>query len=169
MRPKSEIYTPRASLKKNDRPLKSSRKRSQSIISNLVPCERRMWWWRLLTPLVRSIMRRGKARPGTNTRQFNKPISDWSSFRQVERRAWKFCNIARHFWCLSSGRRASWRTVACSKRSVSGERCEVKKAPLILLCTAPHYLNAWNRLMPISPLWSQIPNHLAIYFINWRV
>ena len=28
--------------------------------------------------------------------------------------------------------------VACSKRSDSGERCEVK--------IAPHYLNAWNRL-----------------------
>ena len=33
---------------------------------------------------------------------------------------------------------------ACSKRSDSGERCEVKKA--MILRTAPHYLNAWNRL-----------------------
>ena len=122
--PNPKFFILRASLKKNDRPLKSSRKRSQSMIPNLVPRERRMWWWRLLTPLVRSIMRRRRARPGTTTRQFNKPISDWSSFRQVERQA-----IARHFWSLSSGRRASWRTVACSKRSVSGERCEVKKAP----------------------------------------
>ena len=66
--------------------------------------------------------------------------------------------------------------IACSKRSDSGERCEVKKAmksrgglgrevrercslphlsPSLafifsrsfLLRTAPHYLNAWNRLM----------------------
>ena len=62
--------------------------------------------------------------------------------------------------------------IACSKRSDSGERCEIKKAmksrgglgrevltgvtPLtslafifsrsFLLRTAPHYLNAWNRL-----------------------
>ena len=54
-----------------------------------------------------------------------------------------------------------WR-LACSKRSDSGERCEVKKAmksrgglsPSLafiflrsfLLRTASHYLNAWNRL-----------------------
>ena len=56
--------------------------------------------------------------------------------------------------------------LACSKRSDSGERCEVKKAMKskgglgrecssslafifsrsFLLRTAPHYLNAWNRL-----------------------
>ena len=51
------------------------------------------------------------------------------------------------------------RSVACSKRSDSGERCEVKKAMKsrgglafifsrsFLLRTAPHYLNAWNRLL----------------------
>ena len=64
-------------------------------------------------------------------------------------------------------------SLACSKRSDSGERCEVKKGMksrgglgrevrelplsplplprfyffvLLLLRTAPHYLNAWNRL-----------------------
>ena len=50
--------------------------------------------------------------------------------------------------------------VACCKSSDSGERCEVKKAMKsrgglgiafifsrsFLLRTAPHYLNAWNRL-----------------------
>ena len=47
--------------------------------------------------------------------------------------------------------------LACSKRSDSGERCGVKKAMKsrgglgrevrsFLLHTAPHYLNAWNRL-----------------------
>ena len=52
--------------------------------------------------------------------------------------------------------------LACPKRSDSGERCEVKKAMKsrgrpgrevsyifsrsFLLRTAPHYLNAWNRL-----------------------
>ena len=57
--------------------------------------------------------------------------------------------------------------LACSKRSDSGERCEVKKGmksrgglgrevplplprfyffALLLLRTAPHYLNAWDRL-----------------------
>ena len=72
------------------------------------PCS----YQRALLLLVRSIMRRRKARPGTTMRhvKFNKPISDWSSFRPTERRAWKFCNIARHFWSLSCGRRASWRT-----------------------------------------------------------
>ena len=48
------------------------------------------------------------------------------------------------------------RTLACSKRSDSGERCEVKKAmksrPFFYFSlsflnrNAPHYLNAWNRL-----------------------
>ena len=66
---------------------------------------------------------------------------------------------------------ANTRRLACSKRSDSGERCEVKKviknrgglgrevrdSPLPLPCfffshsflllTAPHYLNAWNRLI----------------------
>ena len=53
--------------------------------------------------------------------------------------------------------------LACSKRSDSGERCGVKKAMKsrgglssslavvfsrsFLLRTAPHYLNAWNRLL----------------------
>ena len=49
--------------------------------------------------------------------------------------------------------------LACSKRSDSGERCRVKKAMKsrgglafifsrsFLLRTAPHYLNAWNRLL----------------------
>ena len=47
-------------------------------------------------------------------------------------------------------------SVACSKRSDSGERCEVKKAMKSrgglrsLLRTAPHYLNAWNRLMAVK-------------------
>ena len=53
------------------------------------------------------------------------------------------------------------KTIACSKRSDSGERCEVKKAmksrgglgreafyffALLFTRTAPHHLNAWNRL-----------------------
>ena len=41
-------------------------------------------------------------------------------------------------------------SLACSKRSDSGERCGVEKAITFsrsfLLRTAPHYLNAWNRL-----------------------
>ena len=41
--------------------------------------------------------------------------------------------------------------IACSKRSDSGERCEVKIAFIFsrsfFLRTAPHYLNAWNRLV----------------------
>ena len=56
--------------------------------------------------------------------------------------------------------------LACSKRSDSGERCGVEKAMKsrgglgrevsslaftfsrsLLLCSAPHYLNAWNRLI----------------------
>ena len=45
--------------------------------------------------------------------------------------------------------------IACSKRSDSGEQCEVKKVMKsrgglernsFLLSSAPHYLNAWNRL-----------------------
>ena len=53
--------------------------------------------------------------------------------------------------------------VACSRRSDNVERCEVKEAiPLLLprfnfsrsflLRTAPHYLNAWNRLSPLEQL-----------------
>ena len=55
-------------------------------------------------------------------------------------------------------------SLACSKRSDSGERCEVKKAMksrgglalafifsrFSLLRTAPHYLNAWNRLYTLG-------------------
>ena len=61
----------------------------------------------------------------------------------------------------------NYRLLACSKRSDSGERCEVKKAMKVegdwgercssslafifsrsfLLRTAPHYLNAWKRLI----------------------
>ena len=41
-------------------------------------------------------------------------------------------------------------SLACSKRSGSGERCEIKKAFIFsrsfLLSTAPYNLNAWNRL-----------------------
>ena len=58
--------------------------------------------------------------------------------------------------------------LACSKRSDSGERCGVEKAMKsrgglssslaftfsrsLLLCTAPHYLNAWNRLLAVANL-----------------
>ena len=46
--------------------------------------------------------------------------------------------------------------LACSKRSDSGERCEVKKEIIFsrsfLVRTAPHYLNAWNRLLCHVPL-----------------
>ena len=72
-----------------------------------------------------------------------------------------------------SKKRSTSVSLACSKRSDSGERCEVKKGmksrgglgrevrelplsplplprfyffALLLLRTAPHYLNAWNRL-----------------------
>ena len=61
-----------------------------------------------------------------------------------------FAGLARHKW-------------ACSRRSDSGERCEVKRSAkkyklgslpsplyfssLSLLRTALHYLNAWNRLI----------------------
>ena len=74
-------------------------------------------------------MRRRKARPGTTTRhvKFNKPISDRSSFRQTERRAWKFCNIGRHFWSSSSGRRASWRT----ESSVIPANCKTVAGPIV--------------------------------------
>ena len=41
-------------------------------------------------------------------------------------------------------------SLACSKCSDSGERCEVEKAFIFsrsfLLRTAPHYLDAWNGL-----------------------
>ena len=60
--------------------------------------------------------------------------------------------------------------LACSKRSDSGERCEVKKAMKsrgglgtevlafifsrsFLRRTAPHYLNAWNRLVITKISW----------------
>ena len=48
--------------------------------------------------------------------------------------------------------------LACPKRSDSGERCGVEKAISFLLRTAPHYLNAWNRLVFCRnklPSWKQ--------------
>ena len=75
------------------------------------------------------------------------------------------------------------RGLACSKRSDSGERCEVKKAMKsrgglthlssslafifsrsFLLRTTPHYLNAWNRLSGGGPdvgaLYPEISSYL---------
>ena len=86
----------------------------------------------------------------------------------------KLPDFAFYKGCFSDGKEmykkagCTFRVIACSKRSDSGERCEVKKAmksrgglgrevhlsPSLafiflrsfLLRTAPHYLNAWNRL-----------------------
>ena len=62
--------------------------------------------------------------------------------------------------------RESRRTITPSKRSDSGERCEEKDAFIFsrsfLLRTAPHYLNAWNRLTHMR---SQLPLKLRILVI----
>ena len=83
-------------------------------------------------------------------------------------------NYSEGFWRMTSKinakievRKHLESVLACSKRSDSGERCGVEKAMKsrgglgrghlssslaftfsrsLLLCTAPHYLNAWNRL-----------------------
>ena len=69
--------------------------------------------------------------------------------------------------------------LACSKRSDSGERCEVKKAMKsrgglgtevlafifsrsFLRRTAPHYLNAWNRLQRFGLLSSSFQERLGL-------
>ena len=113
--------------------------RYQWLTSNLAPRERPMWWWGFLTPLLRSIVRRRKARPGTTTShvKFNKTIRDRNSFRQTERRGWKSFNIARHFWSFSSGRRASWRT----ESSVIPVNCKTVAAPTVFWAPKEHQDN----------------------------
>ena len=73
-------------------------------------------------PLVKSIKRRRKARPGTTTQQakLRSPIKDCSSFRVTLFREQKAANWVRHLASLSSGRRASIK-VACSRLSVVGD------------------------------------------------
>ena len=70
--------------------------------------------------------------------------------------------------------------LACSKRSDSGERCEVKKAMKsrgglgtvafifsrsFLRRTAPHYLNAWNRLQRFGLLSSSFQERPGLELI----
>ena len=78
--------------------------------------------------------------------------------------ATSLANNSQHWWMLQVASVCtscfSKFEIACSKRSDSGERCGVEKAP--------HYLNAWNRLSlkPIKRLtackWTQqLPTLLA--------
>ena len=62
--------------RKNALPLKLSRKVNHKRISCLASRFKRMWWWGRVRPLVRSIKRRKKARPGTTTEQqkFNRRL-----------------------------------------------------------------------------------------------
>ena len=74
-------------------------------------------------------------------------------YRSIGHVSWVTCAKLAVFLCIFSRNK-----LACSKRSDGGERCEVKKAMKsrgglafifsrsFLLRTAPHYLNAWNRL-----------------------
>ena len=52
-------------------------------MSDLASLLRRIWWYGSLAPLVRSIMRRRKAQPGTITEQvkFKRPNKDCNSLR----------------------------------------------------------------------------------------
>ncbi len=70
------------SLGKKERPLKSSRNDFQRRKSPLTHVFSRIKCLADLTPLVRSMKRRRKARPGITTEQakFNSPIKDCSSF-----------------------------------------------------------------------------------------
>ena len=75
----------------------------------------------------------------------------------------KGCSYSGGVWNLARNARTIPDFLTCSKRSDSGERCEVKKAMKsrgglafifwrsFLLRTAPHYLNAWNRLRTSNP------------------
>lgn len=71
------------SSKKNVLPLNLSKNVSQVAMSALASLLRRMRWHGRLAPLVRSIMRRTKARPGTITEQvkFKRPNKDCNSLR----------------------------------------------------------------------------------------
>ena len=84
-------------LKKNDFPLNEFRKLNHSKISSLHCFVRRMWWYCLRTPLVRSIILRRKARPGRTTEhaKFNNPISDCSSLRVTPQGAHTICLCSR--------------------------------------------------------------------------
>ena len=69
------------SCKKKVLPLNCPKNVSQTAMSCLTSLVRRMWWCGRLAPLVRSIIRRRKARPATTTEQvkFKRPNKDCNS------------------------------------------------------------------------------------------
>ena len=80
-------------------------------------------------------------------------VRETGMYRSIAHVACVTCAWLAGFWCIFFRNK-----LACSKRSYGGERCEVEKAMKsrgglafifsgsFLLRTAPHYLNAWNRL-----------------------
>ena len=102
--------------RKKERPFHPSRKVFHILRSLKNSLLRRMWWKRLCTPLVRSIIGCRKVLPGTTALQAScrVPISDWSSIKRTERRpveAFKSAWVRRS---LSSGSRASIRVLSSS-------------------------------------------------------
>jgi len=80
-------------------PLYIFKKSNQRIKSSLIPRVTRILWCGLVTPLVASIIRLMKARPGLTTwhAKFSEPISDCSVFNVI----FFFCRIA-VMSCLNS-------------------------------------------------------------------
>ena len=78
-------------------------------MSHFTSLVKRMRWCGRCVPLVRSIMVRRKARPGTTTEhvKFKRPNKDWSTWRHTLRRKLNWQSKSSHFWTLSSGNQAS--------------------------------------------------------------
>ena len=101
---------------KKERPLKSFRNEFQRRKSPFTHVFSRIKCLADLTPLVRSMRRRRKARPGITTEQakFNSPIKDCSSFNCTFFRVINDETRALHLTILSAGKRACIRTVSSS-------------------------------------------------------
>ena len=155
----------------NETPLYTRRKQSHQRRCFLKSAVNLMRWWGRRKERRVSKRRDKNKRPGRTHLQTkaSSPISDCNSVLVADFLTSYLGNTS----SCNSRKQAGVTDivkVACSKRSDNGERCEVKKAmksrgglgrevrehlsPSLafifshsfLLRTAPHYLNAWNRL-----------------------
>ena len=113
-------------LEKKYRPLKSLKKASHALRSARASTVRCIWRDGDLTPMVRSIRRLRKVRPGTTTlvAKFRVPITDWSSRRVTFLLLYMLVIFWIASWTLSGGRDREPSTVStcipCSSVHVVG-------------------------------------------------
>ena len=101
--------------RKRDLQLNCDKKESQTLRSSLTDRVRRIEKFGECTPMVKSIKRRKKTRPGTITQQakLSKPVRDWTSLK-VTFLLRKSDKIPIDLSTLSKGRRASIRQESSS-------------------------------------------------------